>query len=57
MDFKLKKDYNRNGKIIKAGQTLEVTQELFDYLEENGYDKKVKKEKKKKEDSKESENI
>ena len=45
MKFELKKDYNRNGKILKAGQTLEVTQEMFDWLEENGYGKKEKKQK------------
>tara|TARA_R110002049_G_scaffold160973_3_gene325956 strand:- start:964 stop:1134 length:171 start_codon:yes stop_codon:yes gene_type:complete len=47
MDFKLKKDYNRNGKILKAGQVLQVTEEMWNWLSENGYDKKEKKSKKK----------
>ena len=47
MDFKLKKDYNRNGKILKAGQVLQVTEEMLNWLSENGYDKKEKKSKKK----------
>ena len=37
MDFKLKRDYDRNGKIIKAGQVMDVTQEHYEWLEENGY--------------------
>ena len=47
MDFKLKKDYNRNGKILKAGQVLQVTEEMLNWLSENGYDKKEKRSKKK----------
>ena len=43
MEFKIKKDYNRNGKILKAGQVLQVTEEMWNWLSENGYDKKEKK--------------
>ena len=43
MEFELKKDYDRNGKILKAGQVLEVTQEMYDWLSENGYGKEEKK--------------
>ena len=43
MKFELKRDYNRNGKILKAGQVLDVTQELHNWLEENDYGKKTKK--------------
>ena len=48
MKFELKKDYNRNGKILNAGMILDVTEEKYKWLEENGYGKeekeKVKKE-------------
>ena len=47
MKFELKRDYNRNGKILKAGQVLDVTQELYNWLEENDYGKKTKKKTKK----------
>mgnify|MGYP003146632472 FL=1 len=49
MEFKLKRDYDRNGKIIKAGQVMDVTQEHYEWLEENGYGKEGKKTKKTKE--------
>jgi hypothetical protein len=58
MEFELKKDYDRNGKILKAGQVLEVTQEMYDWLSENGYgkeEKKVKKTQKNKASDKEQE--
>ena len=46
MKFELKRDYNRNGKILKAGQILEVTQEMYDWLKDNDYGKSEKKTKK-----------
>tara|TARA_R110002020_G_C16040158_1_gene753635 strand:+ start:227 stop:403 length:177 start_codon:yes stop_codon:yes gene_type:complete len=46
MEFELKRDYNRNGKIIKAGQVMDVTQEHYEWLEENGYGKEQRKKKK-----------
>ncbi len=46
MKFELKRDYNRNGKLLKAGQILEVTQEMYDWLKDNDYGKSEKKTKK-----------
>tara|TARA_R110002110_G_scaffold10335_4_gene50755 strand:- start:2723 stop:2911 length:189 start_codon:yes stop_codon:yes gene_type:complete len=55
MKFELKKDYNRNGKILTAGMILDVTEEGYEWLEKNGYGKeekkKVKKETKTKKDA------
>ena len=51
MEYKLQKDWDRNGRIFKEGQTLDITQELAQWLDENGYGKKKsKKPKKVKED-------
>jgi len=47
MKFELKKDYNRNGKILNAGMILDVTEEKYKWLEENGYGKEEKKKVKK----------
>lgn len=41
-EFELKKDYNRNGKLLKAGQKIPTTQEGIDWLLENGYGKEMK---------------
>tara|TARA_R100000742_G_C4278052_1_gene100489 strand:+ start:230 stop:484 length:255 start_codon:yes stop_codon:yes gene_type:complete len=47
-EFELKKDYNRNGKILNSGVKIPTTQEGIDWFLENGYGepekKKVKKE-------------
>ena len=37
MEYKLQKDWDRNGRIFKEGQTLDITQELAQWLDENGY--------------------
>jgi len=46
--FELKKDYNRNGKILNAGIKVPTTQEGIEWFLENGYGEpekiKVKKE-------------
>jgi len=47
MKFELKKDYNRNGKILTAGMILDVTEDGYKWLEENGYGKEEKKKEKK----------
>ena len=47
-EFELKKDYNRNGKLLPAGVKITTTQEGIEWFLENGYGepekKKVKKE-------------
>ena len=55
MKFELKKDYKVNDhKTLKAGQVMDVTQEFYQWLDENGYGKKQKiKEKKSKKAQKE----
>lgn len=50
MEFELKKDYIRHGKLLKAGQILEVTEEMYDWLVENGYGDETKKKTKSKKD-------
>ena len=57
MEFELKRDYNRNGKLLKAGQVLNVTQELYDWLEANDYGKKENKKKTKNASDKEANEI
>ena len=47
-EFELKKDYNRNGKILKAGQKIPTTQEGIDWFLNNGYGNEKKKTKKSK---------
>ena len=46
--FELKKDYNRNGKLLPAGVKITTTQEGIEWFIKNGYGeeekKKVKKE-------------
>jgi len=46
-EFELKKDYDRNGKLLKAGIKIPTTQEGIDWFLENGYgeEKKIKKNK------------
>ena len=58
MKFELKKDYKVNDhKTLKAGQVMDVTQEFYQWLEENGYGKKQKiKEKKSKNAQEEQKN-
>jgi len=36
-EFELKKDYDRNGKILKKGQKIPTTQEGIDWFLDNGY--------------------
>ena len=36
-EFELKKDYDRNGKILKKGQKIPTTQEVIDWFLDNGY--------------------
>ena len=36
-EFELKKDYDRNGKLLKAGIKIPTTQEGIDWFLENGY--------------------
>ena len=59
-EFELKRDYNRNGKILKAGQKIPTTQEGIDWFLKNGYGeeskKKENKTKKNKVSEKEQEN-
>ena len=47
-EFELKKDYNRNGKLLPAGVKITTTQEGIEWFLENGYGEpekiKVKKE-------------
>ena len=58
MKIELKKDYKVNEhKTLKAGQVMDVTQEFYIWLEENGYGKKQKiKEKKSKKAQEEQKN-
>jgi hypothetical protein len=58
MKFELKRDYKVNDhKTLKAGQVMDVTQEFYAWLEENGYGKKEKiKEKKSKKAQEEQKN-
>ncbi len=42
-EFELKRDYNRNGKILKAGQKIPTTQEGIDWFLKNGYGEESKK--------------
>jgi hypothetical protein len=58
MKFELKKDYKVNDhKTLKAGQVMDVTQEFYQWLDENGYGKKQKiKEKKSKKAQEEQKN-
>ena len=52
MKYTLGKDWKRSiNKTFKAGQTLDITPELGQWFDENGYgEKKIKKTKKVKED-------
>ena len=52
MKYTLGKDWKRSiYKTLKAGQTLDITPELGQWLDDNGYgEKKIKKTKKEKED-------
>ena len=47
-EFELKKDFDRNGKILKAGQKIPTTQEGIKWFLDNGYgeEKKTKNTKK-----------
>ena len=58
-EFELKKDYKVNDhKTLKAGQVMDVTQEFYQWLDENGYGKKQKiKEKKSKKAQEEQKRI
>jgi len=48
MKFTLKKDYKVNEhKTLKYGQVIDVTEELYQWLEENGYGEEEKKKEKK----------
>ena len=42
-EFELKRDYNRNGKILKAVQKIPTTQEGIDWFLKNGYGEESKK--------------
>ena len=42
-EFELKRDYNRNGKILKIGQKIPTTQEGIDWFLKNGYGEESKK--------------
>ena len=42
-EFELKRNYNRNGKILKAGQKIPTTQEGIDWFLKNGYGEESKK--------------
>ena len=55
LEFELKKDYNRFGKILKAGQKIPTTQEGIDWFLDNGYGDEKKKTKKTKASDKEQE--
>ena len=55
-EFELKKDYNRNGKLLKAGIKIPTTQEGIEWFLENGYGESVKKTKKNKAAEKEQDN-
>ena len=46
-EFELKKDYNRNGKILNAGVKVPTTQEGIEWFLANGYGKEEKKKVKK----------
>ena len=58
-EFELKKDYNRNGKILNTGIKIPTTKEGIEWFIKNGYGDpekiKVKKEKKTKKAQKEQE--
>ena len=45
-EFELKKDYNRNGKLLKKGQKIPTTQDGIDWFLQNGYGEENKKENK-----------
>ena len=48
MKFTLKKDYKVNDhKTLPAGTVMDVTEELYQWLEENGYGEEEKKKEKK----------
>ena len=48
MKFTLKKDYKVNDhKTLPAGAVMDVTEELYQWLEENGYGEEEKKKEKK----------
>ena len=55
-EFELKKDYNRNGKLLKAGTKIPTTQEGIEWFLTNGFGESVKKTKKNKATKKELNN-
>jgi len=46
-EFELKKEYNRNGKILNSGVKIPTTPEGIEWFLENGYGKEEKKKVKK----------